>query len=181
VAQGHGIDQPRYARWVSVSHAIDAIEPGLPVLIQGLGKIDARLVHGDAAFRSLPQEQRGTWQESIKLTDRFALSHLWVLGVYEIVRTLSDRVRKNAHILPLRLRQRITRTKRLFARLRIPLAKLEPADAFPTDYPLARPSMHRVLGIAWKVADRSFIPRRRLSDRLLSLMAAIQRIVGHAI
>src|SRR5512146_2174473 len=90
---------PRYAGWVSVSHGVDAFAAVLAVFIQGLGKIDAKLVHDDEAFRALPPDIRGTVQESIRLTDRFTLSHLWVLGAYEATRTIDERVRTAPKVL----------------------------------------------------------------------------------
>lgn len=170
------IDQPRYARWVSVSHGVDALEPGLAVFIQGLGKIDAKLVHDDVAFRALPQEARATFEESLRLTDRFTLSQLWVLGAYEATRTLHERARNAPKVLTKRLGQRVLSTKKAFARVRVPLAKFEPAGAHrTTDFSIARPAMHRELGISWKVANRFFVPRRHLSDKLLALLGAIQQ------
>lgn len=170
------VDQLRYAQWVSVSHGVDALDPGLAVFIQGLGKIDAKLVHDDAAFRALPSDVRGTFEESLRLTDRFTLSQLWVLGAYEATRTIYERFRKTPKILTKRLGQRILTTKKAFARVRMPLAKFESASAHRrTDFSTARPAMHRELGISWKVANRIFVPRRHLSDKLLALLGAIQQ------
>lgn len=168
------LDQPRYARWVGISHGIDALEPGLDVFVQGLGKLDAQLVYEDAAFQALAPDARASFPKSLELTDRFTLSCLWVLGAYEVIRTLDQRVGERPGVLTRRLAQRVKRTKKAFERVRIPLAKLEPARAHSaTDFRLARPAMHRQLGISWRVAERMFVPRRRLSDRLLSLLTAI--------
>lgn len=175
MARTQGIDQPRYAKWVSVSHSVMLLEPELPIFIQGLGKLDARLVHEDAVFRALPKEQRGSPEESIKLTDRFIVSTLWVLGAYEVIRTLSQRVRQKPKVLTKRLAQQVVSTKNMFERVRIPLAKMEPAKRYKaTDSSLARPAMHRDMGISWRVAAKTVIPRRRLSDRLLKLLTVIQ-------
>lgn len=171
------VDQPRYAQWVSVSHGVDALDPGLAVFIQGLGKIDAKLVHDDAAFREMPPDIRGTFEESLRLTDRFTLSQLWVLGAYEATRTIDERVRKTPKFLTKRLGQRVLTTKRAIARVRIPLAKFEPAGAHRrTDFSVARPAMHRELGISWKVAKHIIVPRRHLSDKLMALLGAIQQL-----
>lgn len=169
------IDQPRYARWVSVSHSVDTLEPGLAVFIQGLGKIDAQLVFEDMIFKAMPAEKRGAFEEAIKLTDRFTMSQLWVLGAYEIVRTLSQRAKEKPKAITKRLASRIHSAKRAFERLRIPLAKLEPANRHKkTDFPIARPALHKEQGISWRVAQRAFVPRRKLSDSLYTLLSAIQ-------
>jgi hypothetical protein len=118
------IDHLRYRQWVSASHAVDAMEPALAIFIQGLGSIDAKLVHDDAAYNALSAEERCTFEQSLRLTERFAISHLWVLGAYEAVRTIDQRARR-AKDLSKRLRQRIATTKKALARLRMPLAKFD--------------------------------------------------------
>ena len=169
------IDQPRYARWVSVSHSIDALEPGLAVFIQGLGKIDAQLVFQDMSFKALTAEKRDTFEEATKLTDRFTMSQLWVLGAYEVVRTLSQRTKEKPKVITKKLASRILSAKKTFERLRIPLAKFEPAKRHTkTDFAVARPALHREQGISWRVAQKAFVPRRRLSDSLYTLLSAIQ-------
>lgn len=86
MAEKDTIDQPRYARWVNASHSLDHVLPGAATVIQGLGKLDAKLVREDTIFQELSVEVRGSVEESLKLTERFTLSHLWVLGAYEVVR-----------------------------------------------------------------------------------------------
>ena len=165
------IDQPRYAKWVEASNGLTKIAPGLPVFIQGLGKIDAQLAWEDAAFLALPAQDRASLEESIKLTDRITLSRLWLLGAYEVIRTLSQRVKANPRALPKRLGERVHRVKREFARVRMPLAKLEPAKSHAkTDFADAVPAMNRQLGISWKVAKRVIVPRHKMSERLLKLL-----------
>lgn len=170
------LDQRRYAQWVSVSHSIEVLVPGIAEFIQGLGKIDAKLVHGDAMFRALPFDQRSEFGESVRLTERFTLSQLWVLGAYEATRTIDQRVRKVPKLLTKRLGKKVLTTKRAFARVRMPLAKFEPAVAYKnTDFAVVRPAMHQILGISWRVAKRTFISRRQLSDKLLALLAMIEQ------
>ena len=169
------LDQPRYAAWVRASKSVKNIEAGLIPFIEGLGKIDASLVGEDAAFSALSSEARGSFAESLKLTDRFTLSILWVFGGYEVVRTISQRVRTNPRLLSKRLARRVDTTKRHFERVRVVLAKFEPSARHrSTDFSVARPALDHGLGISWKVANRVIIPRRRLSDRLLKLLDALK-------
>jgi len=170
------IDQPRYAQWVRASNGLKVIAPGLPAFIQGLGKLDAQLVHQDAAFLALSQQQRECFDESINLTDRITMSRLWVFGAYEAVRTLSQRVRKNPRLVTTRLAARVSRTKKHFERVRVPLAKLEPANAHTaTDFGEAVPALDRQLRVSWKVAKRVVVPRQKLSEDLLKLLKAISK------
>jgi hypothetical protein len=46
-------------------------------------------------------------------------------------------------------------------------AEIDGGSVYPA---LARPAMHRQLGISWRVTQKMFVPRRRLSDRLLGLL-----------
>lgn len=122
-----------------------------------------------------PWEKDTPPEESLRLTDRFTLSQLWVLGAYEMTRTIDKRVKKIPKLLTKRLGRRVLSTKKALARVRMPLAKFEPASAHcKTDFFVAHPAMHRELGISWRIAKRIFVPRRHLSDKLLALLGAIQ-------
>lgn len=169
------LGQSRYAKWVNASHGLDHILLDAATVIQGLGKLDAKLVREDEVFRGLTVEARGSFEESLKLTERFTLSYLWVLGTYEVVRAAWARVDKNSNLLPKSLAKRLTTAKREFARLRMPLAKFEAASSHRTDFPVGRPAMHRELGISWRIASRTFISRRKLSDRWLTLLEALEK------
>lgn len=146
------------------------------VMFQGLGKLDAQLNWQDQKFLQLSREERGTFESSLELTDRFVLSRLWVLGAYEGIRTLSQRFTARPDQVSNRLRERTARVKQEFARVRMPLAKLEAAGSHRnTDLSEALPALDKRHGISWKVAKRVFVPRGKLSDRLLSLLQAIAR------
>ena len=61
--------------------------------------------------------------------------------------------------------------KKEFNRLRIPLAKMEPASAHKeTDSHIAYPAINRQKGIAWQVAQNVYITRQELADRLLAAL-----------
>lgn len=93
------IDQPRYAEWARLSHRAAGFETFIVIAIQGLGKLDAQLTARDAAFLKLPQAKRESIEVSGDLTERFTSSYLWVLGVYEIVRTLDQRCREDPSLV----------------------------------------------------------------------------------
>ncbi|GAH80817.1 unnamed protein product, partial [marine sediment metagenome] len=83
------MEQKRFAKWVKASHGLSKIEPFMIPVAQGLGNLDAKLIVEDDRYLKLPQASRDTIEESMKLTERFILSYLWVLGIYELVRTLT--------------------------------------------------------------------------------------------
>jgi hypothetical protein len=145
----------------------------VPVL-QGLGRLDCQLISEDLRFVQLPPKAQNTINESARLTDRFTLSYLWVLGAYELVRTLDQRCDAHISVLGEKLTQRVRGLKHEIARLRIPLAKLEPAMNYPTDSPIAYPAFSQDFGVAWQLAPDTFVSRRELSDAFLQLAEDIR-------
>ena len=174
--QPREIDQLRYAEWVGSAKGVRAIEPGLIPFIEGLGRIDARLRYKDARFFDRPKEKPLSAEEYLDLIERITLSRLWVFGAYEVARTLSQRVRDTPSLANQRKRDRIQRTKQYLERLRIPLAKLEPAKRHAvTDFADAEVTFDRSGGVAWKVARRTILPRQRAADKLLKLCSTLKR------
>lgn len=145
-------------------------------MFQGLGKLDAQLNWQDEKYLQLAPPERGTFESSLELTDRFVLSRLWVLGAYEGIRALSQRLAARPDQVSSRLRERTIRVKQEFARVRMPLAKLEASGSHKnTDLSEALPALDKRYGISWKVAKRVFVPRGKLSERLLRLLQAIAK------
>ena len=144
-------------------------------LVQGLGRFDCHLIHEEARFAALNQEQLSSARERTLLTDRVTLSYFWVLAAYELVRTLDQRWRTGATTLPDEFGSRVTALKRRMERLRIPLIKLETARRFPTDSTLAYPTISRDFGVAWHTAQDMYITRRELADQLLSFLVDLKK------
>jgi len=168
------MEQERCVRWVQASLVLKMIEPFMIPVAQGLGRLDVKLILDDKRFSELPQTAQGSIDESIELTDRFTYSYLWILGAYELVRALDQRCRDNPSLLGQQLSKQINTLKHSFERLRIPLAKMEPARSHQdTDAPIAYPAIHRQLGISWQVSRDVFISRREMSDALLALLEEV--------
>jgi hypothetical protein len=168
------IDQPRYAEWVRLSHRAARFEKFMTSAIQGLGKLDAVLSAKDTAYLQLPQQERESIERSIELTERFTESYLWVLGAYEIIRTMDQRVRENAGLVNEATCQLIRDAKHKFERVRVPLAKFEAARCHSdTDSSVAFPALNPQHGIAWCVADDVFVTRRELSECFMALLRAV--------
>ena len=165
----------RFQRWVDASSAAGAVEPFMIPLVQGLGRFDCHLINEDARSAALNQEQSSSLHESTRLTDRLTLSYFWVLAAYELVRTLDRRWRTGATTLPDESGNRVAALKRRMERLRIPLAKMETTRRFPTDNAIAYPTISRDFGLAWHVAQDTYISRRELSDQLLDFLADLKK------
>ena len=171
------IDELRWERWITVSNALVKIEPFFLPIIQGLGSLDSRLVFEDKEFCALPLDHIPTTKETSKLMERFTYSYLWVLGLYELVRTVDERCRENPKFLGDVLNGKIKTLKHQIERLRIPLAKMKPSKLHEkTDSPIAYPAMHQSLGISWQLGETTYISRRELSDETLNLFEEIE---GH--
>jgi hypothetical protein len=161
----------RLERWIHASFATAKFEEFMVPLVQGLGHLDVSLGEDDLLFLADFEKKRHSVTESMKLTERFTLSHLWVLGAYELVRSICQRITENPAAVPEEVARTFEELKKEFNRLRVPLAKMEPASAHKdTDSKIAFPALSPTRGIAWQVAEGVFINRQDLADSLLTTL-----------
>ena len=141
-------------------------------LVQQLGRMDARLIQADETWPYRFFGKKLSYEDSTDLHEHITQSYLWVLGAYEFLRTLCDRVRSDAEEkTPEEVRNILLDTKRRFARVRMPLAKMEPASKYSNeDGPIAYPGMKRGAGVAWQLNPNAIVTRRELSDALLEAL-----------
>ncbi len=163
----------RLKRWVDSSHCLAKIEDFMVSTVQYLGRLDIKLTEDDKKFLSLSLKERGTIAESLKLTERLTISYLWILGVYELIRTIAQRS-NNTNLWNEALIQEIKEFKNDIARLRMPLAKMEPSEKHNTDYAIAYPYIHKTDGISWRVSQDKYITRKEISENFLSLLEKIK-------
>ena len=163
------MDAERFKKWIQASMGLGNIEDFMIPNLQGLGRLDCQLISVDEKYLLLSEEKRLSIEESLLLTDRFTLSYLWVLGAYELVRSIDQKCRLDKTLLNQLLANQVNDLKHHFERLRIPLAKLEPASRHPSDNPIAFPVIDPQDIVAWAIAPNVKISRRELSDRLLIL------------
>ena len=163
-------------RWVDASHSLAKLEPFMVVVAQGLGRLDISLMTEDREFVANIEKNQRSLEENVKLNVRFTTSYLWVLGAYELVRTICQRLIDQKLDQSEQLAKDFGEIKKIFNRLRVPLAKMEPASAHKTtDSHIAYPALHREKGIAWQVSRDIFINRDDLADELL---AKLERMKG---
>ena len=169
IEYANSFDTERNKRWVNVSHKLADFDQFLVVTAQGLGKLDSKLLKED----ELLVRQEITSSPFGDLSDHITMSYLWVLGAYEVVRSLDQRAREEANYLSGQ-KESLKQLKWRFERLRIPLAKFEAAKKHSdTDSHIAYPSLNTQLGIAWQVSQDTWITRRELSDSMLELFESI--------
>lgn len=169
ITHAASFDIERNKRWVVSSHRLAVYDPFIVVTIQGLGKLDAKLIVEDENIvkHKKPSSPFGD------VSDHITLSYLWVLGAYEVIRALDQRAREDKNFLP-QFKKEVQELKFEFERIRIPLAKFESAKRFSeTDRHIAYPGFHQELGTSWQVAENTWVNRRTLSDKMLSLFEVI--------
>ena len=145
------------------------------MVVQGLGRLDVSLVEEDQSFVSEFDKNEGSIEEALKLTDRFTLSYLWVLGAYELVRSICQRLDKNKDTVSPDVAQSFVTLKKQFNRIRVPLAKMEAASGYKTDSHIAYPAIDFEKGIAWQLNQTDFITRKDLADQLLAVLEDARR------
>lgn len=144
----------------------------LVYLLQALGRQDVGLRAFDARLvSSTPLEASDAMV--LAHDDHLTRSYLWVLGAYEVMRIIHARSRV-AKVVHDRV---LDELYRVFNRLRIPLAKLEPAGQHKeSDSHVAFPAINSVYGVAWQVAEDVFISRGELSDRMLQYLESLPAV-----
>ena len=139
----------RLEQWINASHGVGKIEPFMVIQIQGIGRIDSTLFENDRKYISMKLQGENKspeeWSAS-DLTDSVTLSYLWVLGAYEIIRSLNERLKIDQSSAQY---QKSLALKKLFSRIRVPLAKLEAEGRHKkTDSKVAWPLLTPEHGIA---------------------------------
>lgn len=167
----------RFDQWVNISPALTKIEDFLIYPIQSLGRLDSKLIIDDNRFSAFAIEGNHTRDELFELMDYYTSSYLWVLGLYELVRTLHEMCKKDRNILGEELTNKLGVLKNKIGRLRMPLAKLEPSKMYKnTDFSRVAFVLNSSFGASWVISGTTFIARRELADDALVLF---EEIKGH--
>lgn len=184
----------RFERWISASHGLAKVDiwigkdrklagiPGLFHQAQRLGRFDVELDYGEnlvAQAIKLQKTPGATLPDAaLILPDRHIYqSYLWVLSAYELIRTVDQACSKDNTIYGAALSQEIKDYKHEIERLRVPLAKVEPAKRHKsTDFAMAYPLWINDREVAWQVSATNTISRKRLSDGLLTLLEKLKGV-----
>ena len=170
------MDKKRFDRWVYSAYALGHVVPYMVSIVQGLGKLDSKLICEDSKYLELTADDKKHPAVTSEVYERHTISYLWLLGAYEIIRTVDQRLRENPSLAKEGFRKRANELKKRYARLRMPLAKLEPSNKYRyEDGPIALPAMNNELGISWQIAESTYINRRELSDEFLLFLEDFTR------
>lgn len=164
--------QNELKKWIKLSQNLGSFEDFLMVSVQGLGRLSLQLDEIDKKIvQDLINSEKTTIKSSIKLTNTFTLSYLWVLGAYEVIRTVWGlaKIEYEKGVLDEKAFKKITETKKYFTKIRIPLAKMQPWRNKKGYSPIAYPILDTRRGIAWHIAQNEFISRKELAEVFLNL------------
>jgi hypothetical protein len=172
------MDYERYSDWVKRSFhwSREEKDKALPHHIQLLGIVDAE-VRGVRRGHILDDDGRPREDEhGILMLEHYQIkAHLWLLGAYELVRMLSQRLRETPEFASDESIAKVNEAKRAFERVRIPLAKLKAASRHKnTDFEVALPGIGE-RGIGWRVAEDVVIYQEELSDLLYEMLSHRRR------
>ena len=157
-------DGDRNVRWVKCTECINNTRIILKCNIQGLGRLDSSLIVDDNYLMNNKPFKVNPFGD---LSNHYTLSYLWVLGAYELVRTLyqysysKDREKLNSNTVVL------DKLKSEFAELRVPLAKHEKKGNKAIKV-IPFPAFTYEFGTSWLISSDRYISRRELSDKMLS-------------
>lgn len=159
------IDTDRRNEWIAHSYKLKEVDELFELPYQGLATVDARLVVEDSKIiAGTPSNPFGD------LSDHLTQSYLWVLGAYEIIRTLSQLADSGSGNKYGSKKDDIRVVKHEFEKVRIPLAKFEAAKRNPGGYTFAYPVIDRQLGVGWLIGNNTYVSRKLLSDMFLKLI-----------
>lgn len=168
------MDYSVYEKWVTKSFrwVRDQKDTNLPHHVEMLGIVDAELrgIRREDIFDSSGRPIEDS--DGILVLERHQIkAHLWVLGAYELVRMISQRLRENEEFAQPESIEKVIETKNLFERIRIPMAKMEASKRHAkTDFEIAYAGIGPK-GLGWKVAPNMVIYQEELSDKLYEMFS----------
>ena len=157
----------RYEEWVKCSIGWISVEPEgtLMTKLQGLGIIDAELY--DINKLDIHHELNN----GLTVFDHVNIkSYLWVLGVYEFFRMFDQKLRENPKLADNRATELINKAKKELARVRVPLAKMEPANKYKnTDFAVPKLGADNIQ-LGWNINENEVIWYRDLSNLAITAL-----------
>lgn len=168
-------DSPLFRRWEKASYRLIDVGGYYQGRISGLGRLDSFLRDEDEARRRDFRESG--IPNGHALDDFLLLSQLWVFGVYEMLRTLDEQLRADPRPWSPVDCGAVTAMKQKYERIRVPLAKLEPARRFKAsdEVPIGACVLgkHEQKGWCWKIGPDKYIWRIDLAEELLAMVEAL--------
>lgn len=172
------IDYKRYGEWVRASIAWMSNPQKVSTAfyhVQLLGIVDARIYGRNVEDY---RDKTGKWicdSNGVLLRERdMILADLWLLGVYEFIRSVDERYRNKSGEKIDQAKKIIRETMEVFRRVRIPLAKSEQAKGYVETDDIGAPTGCGNRGFGWQLNKDKAIFQRDLSDKFLTMLRAVK-------
>jgi hypothetical protein len=163
--------------WEKYSEPLEIIEPTLPIFFRGLGRIECDLIRrfDTIDFEDYPNPKNKIIRYGTpEFTDFLTLSHLWVMGIYEIVRTLCQKS-KEKKLFSETARQHLDIAKSFLERVRVPLAKIEPCRKNKEGYSYPVIYYNSSEGMVWHIGDEEQYSMFKLRFHLFNALDFVHR------
>ena len=116
-----------------------------------------------------------TEAELLDSNEHMTLSYLWVLGAFELIRTLEEKHRKD-RTSPKALRRALKATLEFLSEIRVPLAKIKPDKKhWKSGWPVAFPGFVQGIGVGWRLSTTVWVSRQELGDAVLRCLEQVSR------
>jgi hypothetical protein len=174
----------RESLWVTLAHCLKIIDRSLIAYVQGLGKIDVTLARAENKYKKYFTKYPDVrfadnikkWVKNrINKNDNIILAQLWVLGCYEVIRTIEQYLREHKNSNFNKSEILFRETKHFYERIRMPLAKLEPAKRSKgKDFNIAMPGYSTSASMVWKINNEEFIAREDLAYSFIDCLKILK-------
>lgn len=171
-------DSDLYGEWIKLSGILEQFNFSMLSQFHGLCRIDSQILRSEENSK-LEKKPVPFWDHHELST----ISYLWILGVYEIVRTLTEKADPNRsdHTVFESVLPSLKKLRNKLELVRMPLAKFEiakKADMQRFDLPFAYPAWHPDKGVSWQIGTSEFISRKDISDELMTVLIEINNKYG---
>jgi hypothetical protein len=162
----------RAREWENKSLNLIWIDGRLPAVVRALGRLDSFLRREDR--KAVEDSDCDDIPNFNLIEDYLTLSQLWIFGAFELLRSLDQKLKTEIPNTSANACKRTHDLKLRFARIRMPLAKLEPAssvrhtDEVPKGAGVLANAKEK--GWFWQLNSTTYIWRRDLANELLSLL-----------
>lgn len=169
-------------KWSSLAHVLSKINVLLTPYVQGLGRIHKNLTDKEIVFVNYMANNpmltvdncKEFGQVQLERSDNTILAQLWVMGCYEVIRALEQHFREDSALNSTPAATVLFKAKKLFEKVRIPLAKFEkPNSSKEDDFSVALPGYTPSEGTTWLISNGKAIGRKYLAQTFISALQAI--------
>ena len=166
-------DDKRLIKWDTKSLNLISVDGKFPGIVRGLGRLDCYLrIQDELIIQTFGKKD--LYPNLSALEDFLTLSQLWVFGAYEFLRSLQQYLEAKKDLVDENKFEAVRDMKIKFERIRIPLAKLEPAKRFSNSDDVPKGALvlsnARDKGWCWKLNEEQYVWRKELGEDLLCFL-----------